>query len=78
MILATLHASAAEDDGTLGFPEPLGVLFRQERPTYEAQVRAQVDEAIAKRGRGDLDKLFRSGDTYQIVAGREPAHALHD
>ncbi len=76
LILATLHASAAEDDGELGFPEPLGVLYRHERPTYEAQVQGQVDDAIAKRGRGDLDKLFRSGDTYEIEA-REPAHTLH-
>ena len=78
LILATLHATdASEDDGALGFPEPLGVLYRQERETYEAQVQQQVDDAIAKRGRGDLDKLFRSGDTYEIVGDREPAHALH-
>ena len=77
LILATLHASAATDDGELGFPEPLGVLYRCERPTYEAQVQAQVDDAIAKRGRGDLDKLFRSGDTYEIVTTGEPGHALH-
>ena len=76
LILATLHASAAEDDGVLGFPEPLGVLYRQERPTYEAQVQEQVDAAVVKRGVGDLDQLFRSGDTYEIEA-REPAHTLH-
>lgn len=80
LILATLHASAPLEEGGLGFPEPLGILYRQERATYEEQVQQQVDDAVAKRGRGDLDKLFRSGDTYEIVsaADREPAHTLHE
>ena len=27
----------------------------------------QVEQAIAERGKGDLDKLFRSGDTWDVA-----------
>jgi 2-oxoglutarate ferredoxin oxidoreductase subunit beta len=59
------------------FPEPMGVLYREDKPTYEAMVTDQVDQAIAKRGLGDLDKLFNAGDTY-VLDGPESEHGLHD
>src|SRR5882724_10517790 len=43
------------------FPMPMGVLYRTERATYEQLATAQVDEAIAKQGKGDLGKLMYSG-----------------
>ena len=48
------------------FPLPVGVLRAVEKPTYEAMLQAQVDSAIAERGRGDLKALLHSGDTWQI------------
>ena len=48
------------------FPEPFGILHRQERPTYESQVVDQVDRAIDKRGRGSLEALLKSGDVYEV------------
>ena len=48
------------------FPEPFGILYRQKRETYEAQVHAQVDAAVDKRGRGTLDALLKAGDTYRV------------
>ncbi|MEM1446631.1 MAG: 2-oxoacid:ferredoxin oxidoreductase subunit beta [Planctomycetota bacterium] len=68
MILATLHPNFDADGNNVAFPEPMGVLYRQERPCYEAQVTEQVDAAVSKRGKGDLDKLFNAGDTYRIGA----------
>ena len=59
MMLASLHHPE--------FPEPMGVLFRMERPTYEDQLHAQLDAAVEKRGAGDLDALFNAGDTYEVA-----------
>ncbi len=48
------------------FPEPIGVFRAVEKPIYEAEVQRQIDEVSARKGRGELDKLLRSGDTWQI------------
>jgi 2-oxoglutarate/2-oxoacid ferredoxin oxidoreductase subunit beta len=48
------------------FPEPIGVFRDVASPTFEAQVQAQIDAATKARGPGDLNKLFRSGDTWQV------------
>jgi 2-oxoglutarate/2-oxoacid ferredoxin oxidoreductase subunit beta len=48
------------------FPEPVGVLRAIERPTYDGLANDQVDEAIKKFGEGDLDKLFNSGETWEV------------
>ncbi|MEM6554128.1 MAG: thiamine pyrophosphate-dependent enzyme, partial [Planctomycetota bacterium] len=70
MMLARLHFP--------GFPEPLGVFYREEREVYEGLVSAQVDEATAKRGAGTLDDLFNAGDTYVLNQGKDSTHGLHD
>lgn len=49
------------------FPEPIGVFRDVDLPVFEDEVRGQVDSAIAKRGAGDLNKLFHSGDTWQVA-----------
>ena len=48
------------------FPEPIGVFRAIDAPKYEVQLNDQVDEAREKRGPGDLDKLFNSGDTWTV------------
>ncbi|MEM7681408.1 MAG: 2-oxoacid:ferredoxin oxidoreductase subunit beta [Planctomycetota bacterium] len=47
-------------------PEPFGVLFQAERPTYDGLVEAQVQAAIDQRGPGNLDELLSSGDVYEV------------
>ncbi len=49
------------------FPEPIGVFRDVDMPVFEDEVRGQVDAAVAKRGVGDLNKLFHSGDTWQVA-----------
>jgi 2-oxoglutarate/2-oxoacid ferredoxin oxidoreductase subunit beta len=48
-------------------PEPIGVMRAVEAPIFEDQVRGQIDQAINARGKGDLNKLFNSGDTWQVA-----------
>jgi 2-oxoglutarate/2-oxoacid ferredoxin oxidoreductase subunit beta len=50
-----------------GFPEPIGVFRCVERPRYDAMVNEQIDQATNKLGVGDLNKLFRSGDTWEVA-----------
>ena len=51
-----------------GFPTPIGVLRAWNRPRYEDVMNAQIQDVIAKRGAGDLSKLLRSGDTWEVHA----------
>jgi 2-oxoglutarate ferredoxin oxidoreductase subunit beta len=48
------------------FPEPIGIYRDVERPIYDAQVNAQIAEAQAKRGDGNLESLFNTGDTWVV------------
>jgi 2-oxoglutarate ferredoxin oxidoreductase subunit beta len=48
-------------------PEPIGVLRAVEGvATYDDQINAQVQKARETRGEGNLNKLFRSGETWQV------------
>ena len=47
-------------------PRPFGVLYREDRPTYEDLLHDQVREVRETKGAGDLDALLRQGDTWEI------------
>ncbi len=55
-------ASLARPD----FPIPTGVFRAVEKPTYEAMLQQQVDDALEQRGPGDLRELLHSGDTWTV------------
>jgi 2-oxoglutarate ferredoxin oxidoreductase subunit beta len=48
------------------FPVPLGIFRSIERPTYEAQVVAQGEQAREERGPGDLSTLYHASDTWIV------------
>jgi 2-oxoglutarate ferredoxin oxidoreductase subunit beta len=48
------------------FPEPIGVFRAVEKPQYDERMEQQIQEAIAKKGEGDLAALFDSGDTWTV------------
>ena len=48
------------------FPVALGVLFAEERPTYDGVVTEQQAAAVQKMGKGSLQKLLNSGSTWEI------------
>ena len=48
------------------YPEPMGVIRAVSRPTYEALIQGQVDDAIERQGAGDLDALFMEADTWTV------------
>jgi 2-oxoglutarate ferredoxin oxidoreductase subunit beta len=49
-----------------GFPEPIGVFRCVDAPRYDVLINGQIDEATQKRGKGDLETLFNSGDTWTV------------
>jgi 2-oxoglutarate ferredoxin oxidoreductase subunit beta len=53
-------------DSTPGFPTPLGVLRAVAGPIYETGVNEQIREVVARKGKGDLGRLLRAGDTWEV------------
>ena len=47
-------------------PRPFGVLYREDRPTYDALLNAQVDAVREAKGPGDLKALLAQGETWTI------------
>jgi 2-oxoglutarate ferredoxin oxidoreductase subunit beta len=47
-------------------PRPFGVIYREERPTYEELLHTQIDGITEREGEGDLDALLHAGDTWTI------------
>ena len=50
------------------FPVPVGVIRSVQRPTHSELLNQQVEDAVTKRGRGNLADLLDSGET-RIVTG---------
>jgi len=48
------------------YPIPVGVFRKVVRPSYENLLKGQVEDAIAKKGRGKLKDLFGQGDTWKV------------
>ncbi|MEO7960498.1 MAG: 2-oxoacid:ferredoxin oxidoreductase subunit beta [Ginsengibacter sp.] len=48
-------------------PRPFGVFYAKERACYEDIMALQIEEAIAMKGNGDLDKLMKGRETWTIV-----------
>ena len=50
------------------FPVPVGVIRDVKRATHDELLTAQREEAIARRGTGDLRALLESGETWEVLA----------
>lgn len=49
------------------FPTPVGVFRQIQKSTYDGDLFAQLDEVTKQKGKGDLAKLFRSGNTWEVA-----------
>jgi 2-oxoglutarate/2-oxoacid ferredoxin oxidoreductase subunit beta len=47
-------------------PRPFGVFYQTSRPCYEEGMQIQIEDIIAKKGNGNLDKLLRGNETWTI------------
>jgi 2-oxoglutarate ferredoxin oxidoreductase subunit beta len=50
------------------FPRPFGVFYETDRACYEDVMSMQLEEAKAKKGLGNLDKLLRGNEVWEILA----------
>ncbi len=50
-------------------PTVFGVLYCEDAPAYDAAVHAQLEQAVAARGAGDLAALLASGHTWTVSGG---------
>jgi 2-oxoglutarate ferredoxin oxidoreductase subunit beta len=48
------------------FPTALGIFRQVERPTYDDLLLGQIRDAVAKRGRPNLQALLQSGTTWVV------------
>jgi 2-oxoglutarate ferredoxin oxidoreductase subunit beta len=48
------------------FPRPFGVLYSEDRFTYESAMMDQIDAAKEQKGEGDLDALIAGGNTWEV------------
>jgi 2-oxoglutarate ferredoxin oxidoreductase subunit beta len=48
------------------FPECVGVFRAVQRPCYDEMLNSQIDEAIKAKGKGKLEELFASEDTWIV------------
>ena len=48
-------------------PRPFGVFYETERACYEEVMTLQIDEVIATKGKGNLDKLLRGNEVWEIM-----------
>lgn len=48
------------------FPRPFGVLYSEDRPTYEDALVQQIDDAMEQKGQGNLDDLLKGSNTWTI------------
>jgi len=50
------------------FPIPVGVFRAIRKPTFDEMVDKQIRTVVEKTGRGDLEKLLHSGETWTVEA----------
>ena len=48
------------------FPEPIGVFRAVDRPKYDDELNKQVALAREQKGEGNLNSLFRDGDSWTV------------
>jgi 2-oxoglutarate ferredoxin oxidoreductase subunit beta len=54
-----------QDD--MAFPRPFGVLYTEDRSTYEVSMQQQIDELVARKGKPSLDKILSGDKTWTIL-----------
>ena len=62
VIASTLSAFTYNDN----FPTPVGIIYSVDEPIYEDMLQDQINSAIAKQGKGYIQALLNSGNTWEV------------
>lgn len=49
-----------------GMPTPIGIFRQVNKPTYDEGLESQIEAVTNKRGKGDLEKILFSGNTWEV------------
>lgn len=63
IVIASMLSSLTYDDN---FPTPIGIIYAVDAPIYENLLQDQINSAIDKQGKGDMDSLLNSGNTWEV------------
>ncbi|MFC1785402.1 2-oxoacid:ferredoxin oxidoreductase subunit beta [Candidatus Neomarinimicrobiota bacterium] len=63
IVIASMLSSLTYDDN---FPTPIGIIYAIDAPIYENLLQDQINSAIDKQGKGDMDSLLNSGNTWEV------------
>ena len=47
-------------------PEPIGVIYSVDKPTYNSEMVSQVESAVKAKGAGNVQDLLNAGDTWTV------------
>ena len=47
-------------------PVPIGILYKEDKPTYETMMNEQIQEAINKKGSGNLKNLIIGNNSWEV------------
>ena len=47
-------------------PVPIGILFQEDKATYDTMMTDQIQESIQSKGKGDLDKLLLGTNSWEV------------
>ena len=47
------------------FPTPIGILYKEDKPTYESMLVDQIDNAISKKP-GNIQDLIQNANTWNV------------
>ncbi len=63
IVIASMLSSFTHNDN---FPTPIGIIYAVDEPIYENLLQDQIDLAIEKQGKGDVEALLNSGNTWEV------------
>ena len=47
-------------------PVPIGVFYKEDKPTYEDMMKEQIDNAIKKQGKGDIQSIVNGFENWEV------------
>ena len=47
-------------------PVPIGILYQEDKPTYEKMMAEQIQEAMQSKGKGDLEKILLGNNSWDV------------
>jgi len=63
IVVASMLSSFTHNDI---FPTPIGIIYAVDEPIYEDLLQDQINMAIDKQGKGDVEALLNSGNTWEV------------